>query len=157
MQKLHQADAAIASYDKAIVLQPDYAEAYYNRGLIQQSRNQLDAAIASYDKAIALKPGYADALFNRGIALLELKKLDAAVASFDKAIALKPDIALGRLGQAGPDVECYRQALHINPKLSDAHHTWLSPCKRVEMCRRRPRATAAHWHMLPIAPTPIPA
>jgi hypothetical protein len=73
MQELKQFDAAVASYDKAIALKPDYAEAYYNRGNALQELKQFDAAVASYDKAIALKPDYAEAYYNRGHLRLVLK------------------------------------------------------------------------------------
>ena len=60
----------MASYDKAIALKSDYADAYYNRGIVLQEHKQFDAALASYDKALALKPDYADAGFNKSLALL---------------------------------------------------------------------------------------
>ena len=82
---------ALASYDKAIALKPDYAEAYNNRGIALQGLNRPEEALASYDKAIALKPDYAEAHRNRGNALRDLKRPAEALASYDKAIALKPD------------------------------------------------------------------
>jgi predicted O-linked N-acetylglucosamine transferase (SPINDLY family) len=87
-----QLDAAVASFDKAIALKPDYAEAYSNRGNALLALKQLDAAVVSFNKAIALKPGYAEAYYNRGVALKELQQLDAAVASFDHAFDLKPEV-----------------------------------------------------------------
>ena len=47
---------ALASYDRAIALKPDYAEAYNNRGNALTDLKRLAEALASYDKAIALKP-----------------------------------------------------------------------------------------------------
>ncbi|WP_366845961.1 tetratricopeptide repeat protein [Sphingorhabdus sp. EL138] len=72
----------MASYDKAIVLKPDYADAFYNRGNALQDLKRLDDALASYDKAIALKPDYAEAFINQLEALArpyaaEIKYLDA--------------------------------------------------------------------------------
>ena len=59
-----QLDAAIASYDQAIALKPDYAEAHCNRGIALEELWQLDAAVANYDQAIAFKPDYAEAYWN---------------------------------------------------------------------------------------------
>ncbi len=48
--------AALAEYDEAIRLKPDFAEAYYNRGLAREHNNDLQAALADYDKFISLRP-----------------------------------------------------------------------------------------------------
>lgn len=63
-------DAAIASFNRAISLKPDYAEAYSNRGIALQECKQMEAAIACFDYAIALKPDYADAYWNKSLVLL---------------------------------------------------------------------------------------
>jgi hypothetical protein len=107
---------ALASYDRAIALQPDYAEAYSNRGVALLDLKRLDDALASFDKAIALKPGsaeahspedalasldnavavkpgYATAHYNRANVLLERKRPGEALASYDQAIALNPGYA----------------------------------------------------------------
>ena len=88
---MKQFDAAIACYDKAIALKPNYAEAYSNRGNALKELKQFETALASYDMAISLKPDFAEAYSNRGNALQELKQFDAALASYDKAFSLKPD------------------------------------------------------------------
>ena len=66
---LKRPEEALASYDKAIALKPDYAEAYSNRGNALRDLKRLEDALASYDKAIALKPDFAEAYNNRGNAL----------------------------------------------------------------------------------------
>ena len=65
---LGQHFAAIADYDIAIRLNPDDADAYYNRGVAKGKLGQHFAAIADYDIAIRLNPDYADAYNNRGYA-----------------------------------------------------------------------------------------
>ena len=54
--------SALASYDKAIALRPDYAEAYYGRGNALRELRSLEDALANYEKAIGFKPDY-DFLF----------------------------------------------------------------------------------------------
>ena len=66
---LKRTDEALASYDRALALKPDYAEAFYNRGNALQELKRTDEAVASYDRALALKPDYAEAHSNRGVAL----------------------------------------------------------------------------------------
>ena len=57
------------SYDRAVALRPDFAEAHCNRGILLYDLRRLDEALASYDKAIALKPDLAAAHCTRGNAL----------------------------------------------------------------------------------------
>ena len=61
-QDLKRLEEALASYDKALALKPDFAEAYNNRGNALKELKRLDEALASYDRALAIKPDYAGAL-----------------------------------------------------------------------------------------------
>ena len=79
------------SFDKAIVLKPDYAEAYSNRGNALMELRQYPAALASFDVAILKKPDYAEAYSNRGKMLQSLRQVPAALDSLDRALRLKPD------------------------------------------------------------------
>ena len=74
---LRQFSTAIAHYTDAIHLNPNYAEAYSNRGNTRVARAYLEektakatqqfvAAIADYTKSIRLKPNYAETYFMRG-------------------------------------------------------------------------------------------
>ena len=52
---------AVASYQKALSLKPDYANAHNNMGNALKDQGKLDDAIASYQKALSLNPDHADA------------------------------------------------------------------------------------------------
>jgi predicted TPR repeat methyltransferase len=86
-------DAAIDSYNQAIKINPDYAEAYSNLGAALKDKGELDAAIDSYKQAIKIKPDYADAYSNLGAALKDKGDLDAAICSYKQALKIKPDYA----------------------------------------------------------------
>jgi predicted O-linked N-acetylglucosamine transferase (SPINDLY family) len=88
--QLGNLEDALTSYERAIAIKPNYAEAYCNRGAAQESLRRASAALASYDRAIDINPAYADAYFNRGNVLRELREFEAAIESYDKAIALNP-------------------------------------------------------------------
>lgn len=129
LKELQQYDEAVASCDQAIALTPDYADAYYNRGIALFCLNRLQEAIASFDRALALKPGFADAYYNCGIAQHKLGLLEEAIVSYDHAILFKPDyveafynrgnvlLALGRHEQA---IESYDGAITIKPEYAEA-------------------------------------
>ena len=56
---------AIAYFDQAIKVSPQFAPAYNNRGRAYHLQRELNRAIADFDKAIEFDPGYADAYENR--------------------------------------------------------------------------------------------
>jgi predicted O-linked N-acetylglucosamine transferase (SPINDLY family) len=64
LQGLGRLDEAVASYNQAIALKPDYATAHSNLGVTLQGLGRLDEAEASYNQAIALKPNYTEAHSN---------------------------------------------------------------------------------------------
>ena len=61
-------EGAIADYDKALELNPQYTEAYNSRGNAKYASGDHEGAIADYDKAIECDPQHADAYSNRGSA-----------------------------------------------------------------------------------------
>ena len=65
-------DKAIQSFENAIAIKPDYAEAHNNLGATLQELGRLDMAVKNYEKALAIKPDYAEAHNNLGNILREL-------------------------------------------------------------------------------------
>jgi tetratricopeptide (TPR) repeat protein len=49
-------DGALADYNRAIELRPDYAQAYNLRGAAKKAKGDLDGALADCNRAIELKP-----------------------------------------------------------------------------------------------------
>ncbi|BAZ21135.1 protein prenyltransferase, alpha subunit [Kalymmatonema gypsitolerans NIES-4073] len=82
---------AIASYDKALEIKPDFHEAWYNRGNPLFNLGRIEDVIASYDKALEIKPDFHEAWYNRGNALSNLGRIEDVIASYDKALEIKPD------------------------------------------------------------------
>ena len=93
---LQRHDAAIDNYKQAIKIKPDYADAYYNMGVVLKDKGEADAAIKSYEQAIKIKPDYADAYNNMGAALKDKGEVDAAIDSYKEALKIKPDYELAR-------------------------------------------------------------
>jgi tetratricopeptide (TPR) repeat protein len=123
-------EQAIASYDKALEIKPDYHEAWYNRGVALGNLGRLEEAIASYDQALEFKPDDHQAWNDRGIALRNLGRFEQAIASYDRALEFKPDdpdawnnrgIALGNLGRLEEAIASFDRALEIKP---DLHEAW---------------------------------
>ncbi len=104
-KKLERLDDALESYSRAIAINPNHAEAYYNRGVLWQQLLRFDSALESYNRAIAINPRHAEAYYNRGIALQALKQPEAALASFDRAILNKSSTMRRRVLQPRYHIE----------------------------------------------------
>ena len=70
----------LRTFDKAIELNPDIADAYNNRGIAYAGKGEFERAIADYDKAIKFKPDVADAYNNRGNAHSDKGEYKRAIA-----------------------------------------------------------------------------
>jgi len=84
---------AITSWEKVLAINPDYHEAWYNRGVELDDLGRKEEAIQSYDKAVDIKPDDHEAWNNRGYALSDLGRYEEAVQSYDQALNIKPDFA----------------------------------------------------------------
>ncbi len=96
--KLRQYEAALGSYDYALALNADYAEAHANRADALLPQCRYDTALAGYDRALALSPDGPGTWNNRGVAL-RLGRLDDARESFARAEQLMPRMAEARLNR----------------------------------------------------------
>jgi tetratricopeptide (TPR) repeat protein len=84
---------AIADYDRAIKVKPDYAQAYNDRGIARNDKGDYDEAIRDYNRAIELKADFAQAYNNRGIAYHHKANELKAIAEYTRAIELNPKYA----------------------------------------------------------------
>ena len=80
-----QYDQAIAYFDKAIELNPRYADAYNNRGWVYYINSQYDKAISNYNKALEINPKHGLAYSNRLVAYIEKKEYEKAWDDVNKA------------------------------------------------------------------------
>lgn len=89
-------EEAILSFDRAIALKPDFAEAYFLRGkaLLAKGDERVnsDRAIEDFTKVIELQPGDPRPLLERCGVHLGHANLEAAIADCTKALALDPQL-----------------------------------------------------------------
>ncbi len=86
-------DLALADWNKAIELNPNFAGAYHNRGILYYNQQKYDLALSDYNKAIEINPNYAEAYYNRGILYYNQQKYDLALSDYNKAIEINPNYA----------------------------------------------------------------
>lgn len=89
------AQAAEASL-KAIELDQNSFQGWYNRGLALSRLQQFKLALQAYDQAEHLSPNNVDVLTARGLTLERKGDLQGAIAAFDQILNLYPDYAIAQ-------------------------------------------------------------
>ena len=145
LQFTRQYREAIPHYDKAIQLDPRYADAYSNRGLAYAELGQYERAIQDYNDAIRLKLGDALAHDSRGFAYAGLGHYERAIEDYNGALRINPRYArafarrgiarlyLHRDAEAESD---FKKAFDIDPFLKSTFEPLISEAKTKR--QRRP-------------------
>jgi tetratricopeptide (TPR) repeat protein len=122
-------DKAIADCDKAIRLDPQFAEAYFSRGTAYLQKRENDSAIVDFDHTIQLDPKDARAFLNRGTAYFRKRDYDKAISDADRAIQLNPQNAVAYINRGTAYLQKrdyekaiadYNGAIQLNPKSDTA-------------------------------------
>ncbi len=77
--------AAFESYNKALSINSNYADAYYGRGYAQHDLGHYQEAIEDYSQAIHINPNHGDAHLNRGFTRSVIGDTQGAVKDAEKA------------------------------------------------------------------------
>ena len=89
LRELGMPGQAVAEFDQALGLYPNYAEAHLGRGLALTDVNRLNDAELALTTSININPDLAEAYNNRGIVRGRLSKLEQAIEDYTQAIRLK--------------------------------------------------------------------
>lgn len=117
-------EGAIASWDRALEINPSLAEGWHNRGSALGTLGRFDEAINSFDRAIYLDAQDFQAWNLKGNALYNLQQWEGAITCWDKALEVRPEFyqawynrssALEELGRTEEAIAGYRKALEIEP------------------------------------------
>ena len=118
------AQRAISSFDEAIKLAPEMAQAYHQRGKAYSILDRREQAIQDFDDAIRLDPQNAQVFFSRGgVSLDVLGEYQRAKSDYDEAIRLDPDDGVAYYNRAivhtrlGMDREAQADGLGFDPSL----------------------------------------
>lgn len=124
-------EAAIASFQAGMILDPENSDIYLSLGDVYMAENDLDNAIRAYCDSINVNNSDYRAYSKAGIALWEKDYMEEAVVAYHRAIELNPeyDIAHNNLGViyldgiGTPDeaLTYFRKAIEINPNYTLAY------------------------------------
>jgi tetratricopeptide (TPR) repeat protein len=132
--ELHDLEAALKDFNKAIELNPKYIVAIANRGVTRGSLGQKEEAIADLQRALAINPNSPNPDFILRIADLRyvLNDFTGSIADYNRLLAmdkLYPRIYSKRagseamLGQAEDALRDAEKALQVDPKDEEAYNS----------------------------------
>jgi tetratricopeptide (TPR) repeat protein len=79
---------ATKDFDRAINIDNNYIDAYYQRSLTWFARKKFEDALKDCDRIIARNPNHAEAYENKGNSLLNLKKKVEAKQALEQALKI---------------------------------------------------------------------
>ncbi len=128
-----RADEAIAHFEAALKLRPDFAPGESNLGDQLTRIGRAAEAIPHLERAIQLQPNYAEAHNNLGVALIATGRAAEAIAEFRAALRFNPDyavahfnlgLALSTGGNVAEGLPQFREALRLKPDYAEAQMNW---------------------------------
>jgi tetratricopeptide (TPR) repeat protein len=90
--QMQQLENARKSYEQAIRLKPDYAEAINNLGTVYYARKSFGRATRYYQRALKYAPKSASIYSNLGTAYFARKKYKEAMETYQTALKLDPNV-----------------------------------------------------------------
>ena len=124
-------DAAEATFNAGIVLDPNNIDIQLSLGDLYMSQGDLDKAIKTYCDAITTDPANYLSYAKTGLALWEKDYLEESIVAFHKSIELNPDFEIAQnnlgvvyldgLGDPKESVEYFKNAININPNYTLAY------------------------------------
>ena len=100
LMSVEKDEEAMADFNKAIELKPEYFKAYSNRGSLFYAKGDYPAAIRDYSKAIALEPASELLYYNRAMCFNFLNRFDSAYSDYSTVLKLKPENKEALFGRA---------------------------------------------------------
>ena len=155
---MKQYNSALMSFDKALTLQPQYADAYLAKGNVFGALKRYNEAITSYDSALALKPDMAEAWLGRGNIFRALGHFKESLVAFDKALSLNSGLVEAWLGRGNTLFElrhyddaraAFAKAVSLQPDFAEA---WLGRGNVDCVLARLDDALAAYDKLLTLKP-----
>lgn len=106
-------DDALAAYQKAVVLAPDYAKAYYAMALLHQHSGNAPLAMDAYLKALRVDPFHSPSYNNLATLYAQSGEREKAIKTLERLLELAPASGIGHynLGNIYFDMERYPEAI----------------------------------------------
>jgi len=115
---------AIAQYEQAARIKPDYATAECNLGTAWAKLGQLTEAVRHFERATQIQPDYAKAQNDLGVILMQLGRPQEAIGHFREMLRTNPDyaeahgnlaVALAQLGRLPEAIGEFAETVRLRP------------------------------------------
>ncbi|MBG1270038.1 tetratricopeptide repeat protein [Nostoc sp. WHI] len=149
---------ALAVYEKAVNIRPDYAQGWNGQGKTLYELKKYKEALAAYDRGIQIQPDYFEAWSGRGFVLGKLQRYQEAIASFDKALELNDKNSevwnakgevFSNLNQYDQAIKSYEKAIELKP---DNYEAWYKKGLALQNSKRYEEAIAAYEKVVELKP-----
>lgn len=149
LTKLGRPKEGLADIDKALVLDPDYAEAFYVRALAEWALNKPDAAFDDLEKCIKLLTNpekKALAYLQGGDWRQERKEYREAVGQYTQALQMRPDwpqalhprgVALSSLGDLPDAIRDFAKLVELEPQVKEHKQNLASTYRKLATVKYR--------------------
>jgi tetratricopeptide (TPR) repeat protein len=84
---------AIAKFDRAIALNPEHSEAFYDRGTCYLKIGNFVPGILDFSRALELNPRFADQFYNKVYQVSYVVDLNRVITELNKIVADHPDVS----------------------------------------------------------------
>jgi protein O-mannosyl-transferase len=126
-----RSDEAIAEFEEALKMRPDYAEAQDGLGTVLAGRPGCSvSAIEHFQEALRISPNFARAHYNIGTVFSRIGRIPDAIREFEAALRIQPNNSeactnLGNIlcatGKMDEGIGLLEEAVRINPSQAKAH------------------------------------
>ncbi len=116
-------ESAVDAYERVVAIDPGYAAAWNNLGLLQHRMGHYERARQCYEKALGADDSCCQAAFNLGSLHEDLGDFHAAISWYRLTLEMQPDYAdahfnlagvLGKLGRAEAAARHWRRYLELD-------------------------------------------
>lgn len=162
LETIGKYEEALECYNRAIELNPLYAEAWQGKGFILGERlSRPQEAMSCYEKACEIRPDRASSWNDKGMGYSGLSKHQEAIECYDRALEIDPRNTCAltnkatefmHLYQWKDEIACYDKAIEIDPLCGRA---WRSKGARLSLFHRYAEAIECFDHALTIDPTDV--
>ena len=126
----NELDAAEKGYRTVLSLEPTFAEALNNLGVLLRSRDAVTAH-SFFERAVDVRPKYTEALFNLGLSFMQRADFAQSVKALRAILAIDPNhgrawnemtCALRGLGEFDASLEAAHRAVQLLPDDAATHN-----------------------------------